>query len=52
MKLPLRRWPEIRPVPSLQRTRMSVRLLWMAGIWCGSVAVLLVLAYLLRLLLR
>jgi hypothetical protein len=53
MKRPLIRWPAIQvprddaPLPPLRK-----RLMWMALIWAGSVAALLVVAMLLRLVLR
>jgi len=53
MKRPPLRWPEIRaqrqdaPLPPLH-----VRLMWMALIWAGSVAALIAVAMLLRLVLR
>lgn len=50
MKLP--GWPDIDASRDKEPEPLTVRILWMAGIWAASVLVLLAIAVLLRLALR
>lgn len=53
MKLPHLKWPDIRPpAPDAPPARLRARLFWMAGIWAGSVLLLIVIGGILRLVLR
>lgn len=53
MKRRLLHWPAIAaPQPGTPLPPLRVRLAWMAGIWAASIAALLVVALLLRLVLR
>jgi len=52
MKRPLLRWPAIATSPRGEPPPLWSRLLWMAGIWAASVAALLTVAMLLRLVLK
>ena len=49
MKWPLPRWPDIKPLPFGSRLPpLWKRLAWMAGIWTASVTALLLVALLVR----
>ena len=53
MKLRLFQWPTIAaPQPGAPLPPLRVRLAWMAGIWAASIAVLLLVALLVRLALK
>ena len=53
MKRQLLRWPVIQaPREDAPLPRLHIRLMWMALIWAGSVAALLAVALLLRLVLK
>lgn len=53
MKIPKLKWPDIQPpVLGVKPAKLPARLLWMAGIWVCSILLLLLLAGILRLILR